>query len=239
MVLLENEHKEAKFVKRLNRFVATVQIKEDVFDVHVPNSGRLKELLIPGARVILKKAKNVKRKYKYDLIMVYKDDVLVSVDSLLPNQLLYNAIVKKHNLLKNNIRTKKLLEYENIKREVSFKNSRFDIGLTSKEHTEYFIEIKGVTLEKNNCAYFPDAPTLRGIKHLKELSIAKQEGFDAGVFFIIQRDDVKSFAPNTSLDTSFSKSLIDAVSKGVNVFAIKCKVEPTFVKLKDFVPVVL
>lgn len=240
MVLLEGEQKRARFVKRLNRFVAKVQTEDETFDVHVPNSGRLKELLVPGAQVILRKSNKSSRKYMYDLIMVYKDEVLVSVDSILPNRLLYNAILKKHKLLKSNKKTKKLLEYEEIKREVSFRNSRFDIALKTEDKLKYFIEIKGVTLVKDNCAYFPDAPTSRGAKHLEELSIAKHKGFGAGIFFIIQREDAKSFAPNTKMDKSFSKVLKEAVlHHDVDVFAIRCETSPSYIKLKDFVPVKL
>lgn len=239
MVLLEGIYKKARFINRLNRFVATVQIEKEIFNVHVPNSGRLKELLIPGAQVILRKANNPSRKYMYDLIMVYKNDILVCVDSLLPNRLLYDAILKKHKLLKSNRKTRELLEYEEVNREVSFKNSRFDIGLKIKDKLKYLIEIKGVTLVKNNCAYFPDAPTLRGKKHLKELIVAKQEGFGAGIFFIIQRKDVSCFAPNFKMDKSFSAALKEAVSCGVDIFAIRCDVCPLYIKLKDFVPVKL
>ena len=194
---------EAQFEKRLNRFVARVRINNKSFNVHVPNSGRLAELLTPGARVILRDSENPNRKYRYSLIMVYKDGVYISVDSLLPNKLILYALKTKHAVFKGDLRTSKLLDYPNIKPEAKYGNSRFDVALGDGSIIKYYIEIKGVTLVEDRISMFPDAPTIRGTKHLLELAKAKSEGFGAGVFFVIQREDADIFSPNDLMDIKF------------------------------------
>ncbi len=222
---------EAEFEARVNRFVARVRLQKKSFEVHVPNSGRLAELLVPGARVILREAANSLRKYKYDLIMAYKNGLLVSVDSQLPNRLLMEAFNKKSPILMEHDRAKRLLKYPIAKPEISYKNSRFDIGLGDENDIRYYIEVKGVTLVENRRALFPDAPTDRGAKHLKELERARHEGLGAGVFFVIQREDAAAFSPNDSMDPPFGDALRRAARAGVDIFAFRCAVEPGEIKL--------
>lgn len=222
---------EAIFQKRLNRFVARVMLQGKSIDVHVPNSGRLAELFIPGARVILRDSDNPSRKYRFDLIMVYHNDILVSVDSILPNKLLVEEFKRKTSLLKSNGKIQKLLEYSYIKPEIKYEDSRFDMGLGEFEEIKYYIEIKGVTLVENRLALFPDAPTLRGTKHLLGLSKAKAKGYGAGVFFIIQRQDADVFTPNDEMDQEFGKALRYAQDVGVDIFAYKCQVSPNKINL--------
>lgn len=238
-MILNGNKVEGIFVKRKNRFVASVKIAGKEIAVHVPNSGRLKELFVPGAKVVLRESKNLKRKYKYDLILVEKDGILVSVDSILPNALLHKAFVKKHPLLGKNPITKKLMNYDNIKREIRFGNSRFDLGFSKAKGYKYLMEIKGVTLVKNSKALFPDAPTSRGIKHLLELIRAKEEGLGAGVFFVVQREDADIFMPNDSMDREFSKALHKAKVAKVDLLSLKCSFTKSKVKLMEFIPVCL
>ncbi|ADL08231.1 DNA/RNA nuclease SfsA [Thermosediminibacter oceani] len=221
---------EATFEKRLNRFVAAVKIGSRSHKVHVPNSGRLAELLVPGARVILREAQNPARKYPYDLIMVYTGDTLVSVDSSLPARLLLSELSRERILN---------LNYDFVKPEVKYGNSRFDIGLGSKGKIFYYIEVKGVTLVENGRAMFPDAPTERGTKHMLELIRAKEEGYGAGVFFIVQREDADRFSPNDSMDKKFGDAVRKAAEAGVEVFAYNCRVDRNEILLFNRLPVEL
>lgn len=230
---------EAIFIERLNRFVAKVRVKNEIIDVHVPNSGRLKELLTPGARVLLRGSPNTARKYKYDLIMAYKNRELVSVDSLLPNKLIFEVLAKGKKDLIDVLGLEKLTSYEQVKPEIRFGNSRFDLGLGENNKIQYYVEVKGVTLVENGMAYFPDAPTERGTKHLEKLVKAKQEGFGAGVIFVIQRRDAECFCPHDRMDPAFGKALRQAASNGVDIFSFKCHVKPDEINLIDSVKVLL
>ncbi len=197
------------FIKRPNRFIAHVNINGSEEKVHVKNTGRCKELLVPGAKVILEDCRdNPSRKTGYSLIGVYKKDLLINMDSQVPNKVVFDAI--KENKLKE------LGQVEKLKREVTYKNSRFDIYF-EKDGVKSFLEVKGVTLEKNGIAMFPDAPTKRGTKHILELIEAKEEGYGAYIFFLIQMEKVDSFRPNTTMDPDFSKALKLAYDKGVNI----------------------
>jgi len=226
---------EAEFIARLNRFVAKVQLKNEIIDVHVPNSGRLRELLAPGARVILREATSHVRKYKYDVIMAYKDNELISIDSQLPNKFMLDLLTKTDEILYKHTELKKLLRFTYIKPEVRYKNSRFDLGLGENKKVLYYAEIKGVTLVEDHIAFFPDAPTERGTKHLEELIEAKLEGFGAGVIFVIQRQGAECFAPNDGMDPAFGKALRRAVSAGVDVFPLRCSIKPDEIMFKDLV----
>jgi len=230
---------EAEFIARLNRFVAKVRLNNEIIDVHVPNSGRLRELLVPGARVILREKASPVRKYKYDVIMVYKGDKLISVDSQLPNRFMTDLLTRGDQHIYRRIELEKLLRFTYIKPEVRYKNSRFDLGLGENKKIVYFAEIKGVTLVENNIAFFPDAPTQRGTKHLEELIEAKQEGFGAGVIFVIQRQDAEFFAPNDRMDPSFGETLRRAVATGVDVFPFKCSIKPEEIVFDDMVKLIL
>ena len=151
----------AIFVKRPNRFNANVIYNGEEIVVHVPNTGRCKELLIPGATVLLREENNPNRKTKFDLIAVYKEGKNISIDSQIPNKVVKEALLNKA--------VDKLVEYTNILSEKTFGSSRFDFKLSKDSGEEYYLEVKGVTLEENGECRFPDAPTERGAKHLLEL----------------------------------------------------------------------
>jgi sugar fermentation stimulation protein A len=206
---------EGIFIKRLNRFVAKVLINGVEETVHVKNTGRCKELLIEGVKVYLQESDNVNRKTKYSLISVYKGDTLINMDSQIPNYVVYEGI------LNNQIEELKDVDY--IKKEVTYGNSRFDIYY-EKGNVKGFIEVKGVTLEVDKKAKFPDAPTLRGSKHLKELVKGSKEGYTNYIFFLIQMDGVYEFSPNNETDPKFASELINANSNNVQVLCYDSKV---------------
>ncbi len=206
-----NKIVEGIFIKRPNRFIAQVTIdgKEEI--AHVKNTGRCKELLIPGTKVILENCShNLNRKTKYSLIAVWKDNILVNIDSQVPNTVVFQA-------LKEN-KIPELAGSINLKREVNFKNSRFDIYFESKEQ-KGFIEVKGVTLENNSISMFPDAPTERGTKHAIEMVEAVKEGYMGIIFFLIQMKGPKLFKLNWKMDENFSKAVKFASENGVHILA--------------------
>lgn len=212
---------EASFVKRLNRFEALVMFRNTETLVHVPNTGRCKELLREGVKVIIEDRESIKRKTKYELVSVYKGDKLVSIESQLPNKLVKEAI-------KNGI-IEELNEYKYIKSEVTYNNSRLDLLLKKNEDSIQkkdccFVEIKGVTLEKNGVAMFPDAPTARGTKHVNELIRAYKEGYNAVTIFVIQLGFSNIFVPNKEMDLMFYESLKKAEKEGVRILAYDCTV---------------
>lgn len=199
---------EGIFIKRINRFVAIVLINGKEETVHVKNTGRCKELLIQGAKIYLQKSNNENRKTKYSLISVYKGDMLVNIDSQVPNYVVYESIL--------NNKIKELKNVDFIKKEVTYGNSRFDIYY-EKGNVKGYIEVKGVTLEKNKIAMFPDAPTERGSKHLKELVKGSKEGYTNYIFFLIQMEDIWEFTPNIETDEKFTKELINAHNNNVKL----------------------
>lgn len=222
---------EAKFLKRPNRFQGYVLLNDEEIMVHVPNTGRCKELLIPGCTVLLREENNPKRKTKYSLVSVYKDKELINIDSQAPNKIVEEA------LLKGNI--PELKKYDIVLREKTFGNSRFDFKLENSKGEEYYLEVKGVTLEDNGWARFPDAPTERGKKHILELIDVKSSGRGAGIIFLIQIKNVDKFSPNTETDPKFSEALILAKSLGVDIFAYNCNVGNEEIKLLDPVKIIL
>ncbi|NLY43422.1 MAG: DNA/RNA nuclease SfsA [Clostridiaceae bacterium] len=222
---------EGVFVKRLNRFEAVVNIGGTDSIVHVPNTGRLKELLVAGARVLVRVFDNHKRKTRYGLLLVKKNGIWVSIDSgNVPNRIMYEALL--------NGDFKPLEGYEHFKREVLVQDSRLDFGLFYKER-EYYIEVKGVTLVENRKAFFPDAPTVRGTRHLEELRRLREQGKGAGVIFIIQREDADLFMPNDRMDPDFGIALRKAFDAGVDIWAYTCTVDCSQIKLEKEVPVYL
>lgn len=222
---------EGIFVKRINRFIAHIYIKNKIEEVHVANTGRMRELLVNGARVIVRNVDNPNRKTKYDLVMVYKNGTLVLIDSKMPNILLEKALQEE--LLED------FEKYDYVKREVSYGNSRFDIAL-SNSNENVLIECKCVTLVKdNNLASFPDAPTDRGRKHIYELIRAKEQGYRAVVFFVIQRDDAKSFTPNRDMDFQFADAVKEAYQKGVEFYAYICNVTLNEIEIKEKIPFII
>lgn len=221
---------EAKFLRRINRFTAFVELDGREEMVHVKNTGRCKELLLEGARVFLEEADKKGRKTKYSLIAVYKGDVLVNMDSQAPNQMAAEALAEE--------KIAEIGEVDFLKREVKYETSRFDI-FYQKGNKKGFIEVKGVTLEENGIAKFPDAPTERGAKHLRELIKAKEEGYEAAVLFVIQMQGVKAFQPNEERDRNFTEALREAAAAGVQILAYDCRVEVGSVIIENKISVKL
>jgi sugar fermentation stimulation protein A len=213
---INNDVVRGNFVKRLNRFEAIIDINGEANLVHVPNTGRCKELFTEGARVLLEKRDGKHRKTAYELIMVYKDNRLISVDSQLPNKLAEEAI--------RNNKIKEFVDCDYVKREAVFGDSRFDLYL-EKIDEKTFVEIKGVTLEVDGVARFPDAPTERGTKHIYELIKAKQQGYRACVLFVVQLDFAVYFTPNGLMDPKFAEALKSAQKEGVEIYAYSCHVK--------------
>lgn len=202
------------FKKRPNRFIAEVEVNNEIQIAHVPNTGRCKELLVENAVVWLKPSDNPKRKTKFSLLFVENRGHLVSIYSQQANEIVYDAII--------NDRINELSGYDFHQREKTIDNSRIDIYLSNENGEECFVEVKGVTLVVGVEARFPDAPTERGTKHLNELIKLKKEGFRTAVFFLIQHPLAESFRPNWENDPLFSKTLNEAYEKGVEIIVYKC-----------------
>ena len=206
---------EARFLRRLNRFAATVDIRGRETLVHVANSGRMRELLVEGHRVLLKPAAGEHRKTGFDLSLVDLEHALASADARLPNTLVHEAL--------NEGRLPQFAGYEHVTREVTYDESRLDMALQGPEGTCY-VETKSVTLVVDAVGLFPDAPTTRGTKHVRSLLKALGEGHRAAVIFVVQRDDAKALAPNDAADPEFGVALRRAVEQGVEVYAYGCRV---------------
>lgn len=216
---------EGIFIHRENRFVAQVQIGEKPEIIHVRNTGRCQELLVPGAKVYLEDCSEGKRKTKYSLIGVEKKGLLIKMDSQIPNRVVEEALVKKNipfDLIKK------------FKRESTFQNSRFDFELIEPAG---FMEVKGVTLEENKIAKFPDAPTKRGEKHVRELIQVKQKGMRAILFFLIQMKGTKLFTLNWERDANFSQAVWEAQRAGVEIYAWDSRVTKDEIRLGQAVPI--
>ena len=197
---------------------------------HVKNTGRCRELLLPGATVWLQHHQNPARKTRWSLIAVQKGKRLINMDSQAPNQIAAEAILSGTLVLPGWEQPDKLL------REVRYGDSRFDLCL-EKGGKRAFVEVKGVTLEKDDAVYFPDAPTERGVKHVRELCSALKEGFGAFILFVIQMEGVRFFAPNDETHPAFGETLREAAIQGVQIVAADCLVEPDQVRLNKPVPV--
>ena len=200
------------FRLRPNRFISHIEIDGQMEICHVKNTGRCRELLIPGAQVWCQKSDNPNRKTKFDLIAVQKGDRLINMDSQAPN-----AAAREWLLAGG------LGEISNLRPETFFRDSRFDFSFC-KDGKQCFLEVKGVTLEHDGVCAFPDAPTERGARHLRELTQAAKEGYGAYVLFVIQMADVKYLHPNDTTDPTFGKALREAAKNGVAVLAIDCAV---------------
>ena len=200
------------FIRRPNRFIAHIEIDGAEEVCHVKNTGRCRELLPEGAEVYCQKASNPDRKTKYDLITVKKGDRFINMDSQAPN-------VAAGEWLKSG----GLGKISELKPETTHGGSRFDFSFV-KDGKKCFLEVKGVTLENEGICAFPDAPTERGAKHLRELAQAAAEGYGAYVLFVIQMDNVKYLHPNDGTDPAFGQALRDAAKAGVQVLAMDCKV---------------
>ena len=224
--MIYNNVLEGVFVRRPNRFIAIVNINSVENVVHVKNTGRLGELLYEGARVYVEESNNPLRKTKYDLIAVFKDDVLYNIDSQMPNKV-FGEYIKNGSMFE---------DVKLIKPECTYKSSRFDFYVEYKDK-KAFIEVKGVTLEKNGVMLFPDAPTARGVKHINELCECVKDGYEAYVVFVIGADAGRVFAPNRERHEEFATALETAKRKGVKIIAKRCSVEKNCVKIKDDIDV--
>ena len=213
------------FRNRPNRFIAHVEIdgKEQV--VHVKNTGRCRELLVPGATVWCQHSDHPARKTQYDLITVRKGQRLINMDSQAPN-----AAAREW------LESGGLGEIDNLRQETVHGDSRFDFSFTLEGRT-CFLEVKGVTLEDNGVCAFPDAPTQRGTKHLRGLAEAARQGYGAYVLFVIQMADVKYLHPNDRTDPNFGAALREAAAQGVKVLAVRCQVSEDEMTISGSVPV--
>lgn len=220
---------EGIFINRPNRFIANVLIDGKEETVHVKNTGRCKELLIPGAKVILEDCShNLTRKTKYSLIAVWKGDMLVNMDSQVPNEVVFQGI-----------QDKKLNGFEDltyIKREVVYGKSRFDIYFETKS-SKGFVEVKGATLEDNEISMFPDAPTQRGAKHVLEMIDAVKKGYRGIILFLIQMKGPKLFKPNWKMDKVFCEAVKLASKKGVEILAYDSIVTESGIYLNEQIKV--
>ena len=224
--------KSAIFIKRINRFLGIVNFSGEKVEVHIPNTSRLEELLINGSQCFIQPAKNKDRKTKYTLISIYKENKLFNLDSQIPHKLLYELLNYK--------KLEELKYLRNIRKEVTFGHSRLDLAyynpLTKKEG---FIEVKGVTLEKNGIATFPGAPTVRGTKHLLDLINAVNKGYEAMVFFLLQFQGANILTPHVEMDPVFSKTLKKASQSGVKLLAYDSLVTKNSLEINKKIPVII
>lgn len=222
--------KKAIFLERPNRFIAYAKMGEEIVKCHVKNTGRCKELLVPGAEVFLEDhGDRTDRKTRYSLVKVKKNGRMINMDSQAPNQIAFDWL--KNGGLYSDITF--------LKKEQKFGNSRFDIFYERENGIKGFVEVKGVTLEEENVARFPDAPTERGLKHVYELIEAHKSGYETNVLFVIQMENIERFEPNYATHKEFGEALKSAQKLGVNIFAVDCRVTETDVWAKSLVPIVL
>ena len=218
----------AIFLSRPNRFIAHALLGGDMITCHVKNTGRCKELLTPGATVYVQQVDNPLRKTQYDLIAVRKGQRLINMDSQAPNRVFFE-----------HLQSGKYIESITcIKSEAKFGTSRFDFYVEAGER-KIFIEVKGVTLEEDGVVLFPDAPTQRGVRHLRELAQCAAAGYEAHVVFVVQMNDVRYFTPNGRMHPAFGQALREAAAAGVKVAALDCVVEPDRLEIGGEIPIKL
>jgi len=216
---LEGQFECATFLQRPNRFLATAKLEKSRKEVtvHVPDPGRLKELLIPKVVVLVRQERGTKRKTKYTMVGVKKGEIWVNIESIFTNKI-FEYEYKKIPSLK---------AYEILQTEYTFGNSRFDFLMrNTQSNKKTLLEVKGATLVENGHALFPDAPTKRGTKHVRELEKAVREGLEAFIVFIVKRKDAFKFSPHKVIDPKFSQELENARNKGVKILAVNCSYEP-------------
>ena len=212
-----NNITQAVFIDRPNRFIANVDINGHRETVHVKNTGRCKELLIPGCEVWLNAPGTPNRKTTYDLVAVRKDNgILFNIDSQAPNKVVKEWLQSQ--------------DYDTVVSEYTYGNSRIDFYMTQGSE-EFLMEVKGCTLEVDGIGYFPDAPTERGVKHLRELTKATKEGYKSILAFVIQMDGVSEVRPNIDTHPEFGTALAEAKAAGVEVLFLKCHVEPDLLEI--------
>ena len=219
----------AIFISRPNRFVAHVLLEGKEEIVHVKNTGRCRELLVPGARVYLTKSDNQNRKLAYDLVAVEKETengtLLINMDSQAPNAAAEEWI-KSCGMFSSGAK---------VRREVTFGASRFDIFVSDGDR-KAFVEVKGVTLEHGGIASFPDAPTERGVKHIEELTACINAGYEACILFVVQMKGISLFRPNDETHAAFGNALRRAGMLGVNILVYDCIVTPDSMFIDSAVP---
>lgn len=207
----------AVFRARPNRFVAQVELAGETVTCHVKNTGRCRELLVPGARVYLEESGNPNRKTKYDLIAVEKGERLINMDAQAPNQVFGEWAAS------GGFRPGLTL----LRPETTWGNSRFDFYWESSENDRKgFVEVKGVTLEEDGAVYFPDAPTERGVKHVEELIACRAAGYEAALFLVVQMERVAFWSPNDRTHPAFGEAVRRAAAAGVEILCRDCRVTP-------------
>ncbi|MBM7688927.1 sugar fermentation stimulation protein A [Enterococcus ureilyticus] len=223
----------AHFIDRPNRFIAKCRLREsgEMVTVHVKNTGRCKELFYPEVEVALSYQPSPKRKTDYDLIAVKKKDAWFNIDSQVPNALAAQALVDGTIVLpdlKGKIVT--------VKREKKFAQSQFDILVETDTGHQAFVEVKGMTLENNKLGAFPDAPTLRGLKHVTELIEAIKEGYQSYVLFVIQFENVEAATIHTNMQPALAAMISSGQKQGLSVIAYNCRVTPDTIAIEHPVP---
>ena len=218
----------ARFLSRPNRFVSQVEVDGQMETVHVKNTGRCRELLIPGRTVYLTPGNNPKRKTPYDLIAVDKDGLLINMDAQAPNQVFSEWAGAGHFVPGLTL----------LRPETAWGHSRFDFYWEAGQRRG-FVEVKGCTLEENGHCRFPDAPTDRGVRHLRELTACLAQGYEAAVCFVIQMEGMKDFSPNDVTHPEFGAALREAHRAGVQVLTRGCSVTPHSLTMGTPVPVLL
>ena len=219
---------EGRFLARPNRFIARVETDAGVETVHVKNTGRCRELLVPGAMVYLERSAHPARRTAFDLIAVRKGEHLINMDAQAPNRVFAEwASAGKF-----------LPGLTSLRPEFPYGESRLDFRLETPEGV-HLVEVKGVTLEENGLARFPDAPTERGVRHIRELQRAAEAGIGATLFFVAQMEGVLGVSPNDDTHPAFGVALREAAAAGVRVLAFDCAVTPDSLELRGPVPVIL
>lgn len=228
---MKYEHvREGCFVKRLNRFVAQVNLDGTEELCHVKNTGRLGELLVPGTRAWVQEHEKSGRKTRFSLIAAEKEGVCYNIDSQAPNCLAREWIESGKAFPGKKV--------SGILPEQKYGNSRFDL-MFLMDDKKTFMEVKGVTLNQNGTALFPDAPTLRGEKHVRELIACREHGYEAYLLFVVKFETARQFAPNAERQPEFAAALLKAQKAGVYVRAVRCSVSPEHVEIAEEIPVVL
>ena len=222
---------EGVFLERVNRFLALVEVDGREVGVHVANSGRMKELFVPGCRVLVRPVapdSKKNRKTRFDLALVDMGHALASADARMPNSLVAEGVANGH--------LKQFAGYPEINREITFGDSRFDLMLEGPAGRCY-IEAKSVTLVENGVGLFPDSPTVRGAKHLRTLEAVIEAGHRAAVVFVIQRPDAAAFATNDPADPALAQAFQSALAAGVEAYAYNCQVTERLLKLDRSLPI--
>ncbi len=216
----------ATFLARPNRFIAHVELDGAQVVCHVKNTGRCRELLVPGATVLLEPAANPQRKTPYDLVAVWKGRRLINMDAAAPNRVFAQWLETARPIPGLSL----------VRPEYTYGDSRFDFYLEAPNRRT-LVEVKGVTLEQDGVVRFPDAPTLRGVKHLRGLTASLQTGYEAWAVFIIQMQDVAYFAPNWQTHPDFGRALVEAQAAGVHLLALDCTVTEDAITARSLVPI--